>query len=144
MSKSGNYVINAVLRRFYRIRCRLKFVYLRLLYENDISMRKIYNNEDFKEALKNKEQNVVIENIKLSYLLVLVYRVQNGLIPEAVIDRIKPDRPCKVAVGEGVVIDVDDILAKKVLSLNQQFEESKIELDVAQVVNTQINLFYGK
>lgn len=107
-------------------------------------MRKIYNKEDFKEALKNKEQNVVIENNKLSNLLVLVYRVQNGLIPEAVIDRIKPDRPCKVAVGEGVVIDVDDILAKKVLSLNQQFEESKIELDVAQVVNTQINLFYGK
>ena len=107
-------------------------------------MRKIYSKEDFKEALKNKEQNVVIENNKLSNLLVLVYRVQNGLIPEAVIDRIKPDRPCKVAVGEGVVIDVDDILAKKVLSLNQQFEESKIELDVAQVVNTHINLFYGK
>ena len=107
-------------------------------------MRKIFNKEDFKEALKDKEQNVVIENNKLSNLLVLVYRVQNGLIPEAVIDRIEPDRPCKVAVGEGVVIDVDDILAKKVLSLNQQFEESKIELDVAQVVNTQINLFYGK
>ena len=107
-------------------------------------MRKIYNKEDFKEALKNKEQNVVIENNKLSNLLVLVYRVQNGLIPEAVIDRIEPDRPCKVAVGEGVVIDVDDILAKKVLSLNQQFEESKIELDVAQVVDTQINLYYGK
>ena len=135
---------NVVLSRFLRIGCRLKFVYLRLLKERYSTMRKIFNKEDFKEALKNKEQNVVIENNKLSNLLVLVYRVQNGLIPEAVIDRIEPDRPCKVAVGEGVVIDVDDILAKKVLSLNQQFEKSKIELDVAQVVNTQINLFYGK
>ena len=133
-----------VLSRFFRIEIQLKIVYLRLLKESYTTMRKKYNKEDFNEALKNKEQNVVIENNKLSNLLVLVYRVQNGLIPEAVIDRIQPDRPCKVAVGEGVVIDVDDILAKKVLSLNQQFEESKIELDVAQVVNTQINLFYGK
>ena len=107
-------------------------------------MRRVYNKEDFKEALENKEQNIVIENDNLGKLLILVYRIQNGLIPDGVIDRITSTSPCKFAVGEGVVINVDDVLAKNVLSLNQKFEESKIELDVAQVVNTQINLFYGK
>ena len=51
-------------------------------------MRKIYNKEDFDDALQHKEQNVLIENAKLSNLLILVYRMQNGLIPEVVIDRI--------------------------------------------------------
>ncbi len=107
-------------------------------------MRTIYNKEELKEALLNKEENISIQDIKLRNLLILVYRVQNGLIPEVVVDRIGPNRPCKVSVGEGVVISVDDVLAKNVLSLNKKFEESKIELDVAQVVNTQINIYYGE
>lgn len=107
-------------------------------------MRTIYTKEELKEALLNKEENIVIQDIKLRNLLILVYRIQNGLIPEVVVDRITPNHPCKVSVGEGVVISVDDVLAKNVLSLNKKFEESKIELDVAQVVNTQINLYYGK
>ena len=117
---------------------------MRFLNESITTMKTIYNKEDLKEALQNKEDNVSIENTNLGNLLILVYRIQNGLIPEVVIDRIESNRPCKFAVGEGVVIDVDDAMAKKVLSLNQRFEDLKIELDVAQVVNTQINLYYGK
>ena len=107
-------------------------------------MKKIYNKEDFKEALQNKERNVLIENTNLGNLLILVYRIQNGLIPEVVIDRIEPNRPCKFAIGEGVVINVDDTLAKEAIALNQKFEDLSIELDVEEIVKPQINLYYGQ
>lgn len=76
-------------------------------------------------------------------LLILTYRIQNCFIPDIVIDRIISDRPCKIAVGEGFVINVNDTLAKEAIALNQQYENLRIELDVAEVVKPQINFYYG-
>ena len=107
-------------------------------------MKTITNKEEFKSAIQSQEQTICVDNVRWGNLLILTYRIQNELIPEIVIQRIIKDRPCKIAVGEGVVINVDDTLAKQAIDLNQQLEDLSIELDVAEVVKPQINLFYGQ
>ena len=107
-------------------------------------MKTIKNREELKSAILSQEGTIFVDNSKLGDLLILTYRIQNGFIPDIVINRIISDRPCKIAVGEGVIINVDDTLAKEARALNQKFEDLSIELDVAEVVKPQINLYYGQ
>ena len=105
-------------------------------------MKKIQSKLDLITAIENRETSIKVENSKLSNLLILVYRMQYGLLPASVITRIQPPHSCKIAVGEGVVINVDDTLAKEDIALNQEFEDLSKELDVEEVVRPQINLYY--
>ena len=103
----------------------------------------IRNKEELECAFRNHEETIHVDDAYLSKILILAYRLQSGLIHNSVIEHIVSDRPCRMAVGEGVMYDVDDILIKKVISLNQQLSDSNIELDVVEVMNTQLNIFYG-
>ena len=103
----------------------------------------IKNKKELEYAIQKHETTIHVDDANLSKILILVYRLQNGFIHDSVIEHIVSDRPCKIAVGEGVMYEVDDALIKQVMSLNQRLSDSKIELDVVEIVNTQINIFYG-
>ena len=106
-------------------------------------MRVIYTEKDLSLALQEKETNIIVTNVTFAHQLILAYRVQNGLFPEIILKRLKRGGNCKTAVGDGVVINVNQKQAENTLFLLDYFESHKIELDVEDVVKKRINVYYG-
>lgn len=107
-------------------------------------MRTIKNIEDLNLAILQKEETISVEDNKLAKTLILAYRVENGYIPDVVVSRIISGNSCNVAVGEGIVFRVDSTLMQQADTLRCKFNKLNIEMDVVEVTNTQINLFYGQ
>ena len=70
-------------------------------------------------------------------------KIQGGLLPKVVLKRIKESGTCQVSVGEGVVIPVTKGLASTILELLEMLEDEEIEIDVEEVAERKINLFYN-
>jgi protein-L-isoaspartate O-methyltransferase len=66
-----------------------------------------------------------------------------GEIPIAILKRLARGGNCKVSVGEGVVIPVNQTLATETMELLDELDEQKIELDVEDAKSVKVNLYYG-
>lgn len=103
----------------------------------------IYNEENIREAIRNEVDSIVIEDETIGRAFLVAGRVQNGLLPAIVLERIKKDGTCRVSVGEGIVIPVTRGLAETALRLLEAFDDRNIEIDVEEVAGRKFNIYYG-
>lgn len=103
----------------------------------------IFNEEDIKEAIRKEADSIVIEDETIGRAFLVAGRVQNGLLPAIVLERIKKDGTCRVSVGEGIVIPVTRGLAETALRLLEAFDDRNIEIDVEEVAGRKFNIYYG-
>lgn len=103
----------------------------------------IFNEEDIKEAIRKEADSIVIEDETIGRAFLVAGRVQNGLLPAIVLERIKKDGTCRVSVGEGIVIPVTRGLAETALRLLEAFDDRDIEIDVEEVAGRKFNIYYG-
>ena len=65
-------------------------------------------------AFGMKADSITVSDRVVGNSLLIAGRIQNGLFPEVVLERIASfGGICKVSVGEGVVIDMDKEIAEK-------------------------------
>ena len=107
-------------------------------------MKTIKNKEEFNIAIQHKEETISVEDAELAKTLILAYRIQNGYIPDVVVDRVMSGNSCKIAVGEGVVVNVDATLMQQADALRREFDNLDIEIDVTNVIDPLISFYYGK
>lgn len=103
----------------------------------------IYSDADLKQAIIQKESPIVVEDKTIGDALLVAGRVQGGLLPKVVLQRIQEGGTCQVSVGEGVVIPVTKGLATTISELLEMLEAEEIEIDVEEVVGRKINLYYN-
>lgn len=103
----------------------------------------IFNEEDIKEAIRKEADSIVIEDETIGRAFLVAGRVQNGLLPAIVLERIKKDGTCRVSVGEGIVIPVTRGLAETALRLLEAFDDRNIEIDVEEVAGRKFKIYYG-
>ncbi len=103
----------------------------------------IRNINDLNQAFRMKSDSIVVSDSLISDSLLIAERIQNGRFPAVVLKRIIDGKNCKVAMGEGVVILVDQEMAMEILDMLEQLERMNIGLDVKEVVTRKINLYYG-
>ena len=103
----------------------------------------IYNEADLKQAIIQKESPIVVEDKTIGDAFMVAGRIQGGLLPKVVLKRIQEGSICLVSVGVGVVIPVTKGLASTILELLEMLEDEEIEIDVEEVAERKINLFYN-
>lgn len=106
-------------------------------------MMTIRNINDLNQAFRMKYDSIIVSDSLIGGSLLIAERIQNGRFPAVVLKRIIDGKNCKVAMGEGVVIPVDQEMAMEILDMLEQLERMNIELDVEEVVTRKINLYYG-
>lgn len=95
-------------------------------------------------AFGMKADSITVSDRVVGNSLLIAGRIQNGLFPEVVLERIASfGGICKVSVGEGVVIDMDKEIAEKTVGILSCLEKRNIELDIEEVGKRKINLYYG-
>ena len=103
----------------------------------------IYSEADLKQAIIQKENQIVVEDKTIGDAFLVAGRIQGGMLPRVVLKRILEGGTCQVSVGEGVVIPVTKGLASTILELLEMLEDEEIEIDIEEVAERKINLFYN-
>ena len=104
---------------------------------------KICNDIDLKIALQQKESTIHVRNEKIGNSFLLVGKIQDGHLPIIVLKRLEENRVCNVSVGEGTIIPVTKEMVPDILMLWETLESKRIEIDIEEVAEKKINLFYG-
>lgn len=110
---------------------------------NKKHIMKIYNEKDLEKAFHQKETTIQIKDEIIGNSFLLAGKVQDDRLPIIVLKRLEGDDVCKVSVGEGTVINVTKELASNLFVLLDALENEGIEIDVEEVAERKINLFYG-
>lgn len=103
----------------------------------------IYNNIDLKKAIQRKESTILIKDEKIGNSFLLASKIQDGHLPILILKRLEGNRVCNVSVGEGIIIPVTKEMVPDLLVLWETLESERIEIDVEEVAERKINLFYG-
>ena len=103
----------------------------------------IYSEADLKQAIIQKESQIVVEDKTIGDAFLVAGRIQGGLLPKVVLKKIQEGGTCQVSVGEGVVIPVTKGMALTISELLEVLEAEEIETDVEEVVGRKINLYYN-
>lgn len=103
----------------------------------------IYNEIDLKKAFQQKESTIHIKDEKIGNTFLLASKIQDGHLPIIVLKRLEENRVCNVSVGEGTIIPVTKEMVPNILMLWETLESERIEIDVEEVAERKINLFYG-
>lgn len=103
----------------------------------------IYNNIDLKKAIQRKESTILIKDEKIGNSFLLASKIQDGHLPILILKRLEGNRVCNVSVGEGIIIPVTKEMVPDLLVLWETLESERIEIDVEDVTERKINLFYG-
>lgn len=102
-----------------------------------------YNDIDLEKALLRKESTIFIKDEKIGNSFLLAGKIQDGHLPIIILKRLEENRVCNVSVGEGTVIPVSKEMVPDILMLWETIESERIEIDVEDVTERKINLFYG-
>ena len=103
----------------------------------------IYNSIDINKAFQQKESTIHIKDEKIGNTFLLASKIQDGHLPIIVLKRLEENRVCNVSVGEGTIIPVTKEMVPNILMLWETLESERIEIDVEEVAERKINLFYG-
>ena len=103
----------------------------------------IYSDIDFKKAIQQKENTIHIKNERIGNSFLLAGKIQDGHLPILVLKRLVENRVCNVSVGVGTIIPVTKEMVPNILMLWETLESERIEIDVEEVAERKINLFYG-
>jgi hypothetical protein len=106
-------------------------------------MTTVQSNSELQTAFLRKTDCIKVPNQEVGNPLLLAGRVQEGHFPIAILKRLTHGGNCKVSVGEGVVIPVNQTLATETMELLDELDEQKIELDVEDAKSVKVNLYYG-
>lgn len=100
--------------------------------------------DELQSAFRMEVGSIVASDGVVGDSLLIAGRIQNGLFPEVVLERIASlGGVCKVSVGEGVVIKMDKEVAEGTVELLVCLGERNIELDVEDVKRRKVNLYYA-
>lgn len=103
----------------------------------------IYTDFDLKKAFHQKESTIFIKDETIGKTFLLAGKIQDGHLPIIILKRLEENRVCNVSVGEGTVIPVSKEMVPDILMLWETIESERIEIDVEDVTERKINLFYG-
>ena len=107
-------------------------------------MTTIYNDNEVAVAFRKKEDCLVIPDDQVGNPLLIAGRVQSGNFPRVVLDKLTTGGTCKVSLGNGSTISLDQQLAKETVAMLDILDKNRIELDIEEVSPKKINLYYGK
>ena len=96
-----------------------------------------------KKAFHQKESTIHIKNEKIGNSFLLAGKIQDGHLPIIILKRLDENRVCNVSVGEGIIIPVTKEMVPDLLVLWETLESERIEIDVEEVTERKINLYYG-
>ncbi len=114
-----------------------------MLISNIDNVMIIYSDIDLKKAFQQKERTIHIKNEKIGNSFLLVGKIQNGHLPIVLLKRLEENRVCNVSVGEGIIIPVTKEMVPYILMLWETIVSEQIEIDVEEVAERKINLYYG-
>ena len=103
----------------------------------------ICNEIDLKIALQRKENTIYIKDEKIGISFLLAGKIQEGHLPIIILKRLDGDRICNVSVGEGIVIPVNKETASDLMQLCEVLENERTEIDIEEMAERKINLYYG-
>lgn len=103
----------------------------------------ICNEIDLKIALQRKENTIYIKDEKIGISFLLAGKIQEDHLPIIILKRLDGDRICNVSVGEGIVIPVNKETASDLMQLCEVLENERTEIDIEEMAERKINLFYG-
>ena len=103
----------------------------------------VYNENDLKTAIKEKESTIIIQDEKIGNSFLLASKIQNGHLPLIILKRLEGNRVCNVSVGEGIIIPIAKEMVPYILMLWETIVSEQIEIDVEEVAERKINLYYG-
>jgi len=103
----------------------------------------IYNEIDLKKAFQQKESTIHIKDEKIGNSFLIASKIQDGHLPIIILKRLEGNRVCNVSVGEGIIIPVTKEMVPDLLVLWETLESERIEIDVEEVTERKINLYYG-
>ena len=103
----------------------------------------IYTDIDLKKAIQRKESTIHIKDENIGNSFLLASKIQDGHLPIMILKRLEGNRVCNVSVGEGIIIPVTKEMVPDILMLWKTLESEGIEIDVEEVVERKINLYYG-
>lgn len=96
-----------------------------------------------KKAFQRKESTVYITDEIIGNSFLFAGMIQEGRLPITILKRMEGNRICNVSVGEGTVVSVTKELASNLFILLDTLENEGIEIDIEEVVERKINLYYG-
>ena len=103
----------------------------------------ICNDVDLRKAFQSRETTIHIKNERIGNSFLLAGKIQEGHLPTIILKRLDGDRICNVSVGEGIIIPVTKEMVPDILMLWKTLESERIEIDVEEVTERKINLYYG-
>lgn len=103
----------------------------------------ICNEIDLKIALQRKENTIYIKDEKIGISFLLAGKIQEGHLPIIILKRLDGDRICNVSVGEGIVIPVNKETASDLMQLCEVLENERTEIDIEEMAERKVNLYYG-
>lgn len=103
----------------------------------------IYTDFDLKKAFHQKESTIYIKDETIGNTFLLAGKIQEGHLPLIILKRLEENRVCNVSVGERTIIPVTKEMVPDLLVLWETLEKEQIEIDVEEVTERKINLFYG-
>ena len=96
-----------------------------------------------KTYMQGKESTIFIKDEKIGNSLLLAGKIQDGHLPIIILKRLEGNRVCYVSVGEWTIIPVTKEMVPDILMLWETLESERIEIDIEEVAERKINLFYG-
>lgn len=103
----------------------------------------ICNEIDLKIVLQRKENTIYIKDEKIGISFLLAGKIQEGHLPIIILKRLDGDRICNVSVGEGIVIPVNKETASDLMQLCEVLENERTEIDIEEMAERKVNLYYG-
>ena len=95
----------------------------------------VTNSTDLQYALKMKINTIYIKEETIGKSFLVLGKIQSGHLPISILERIEANRSCKISVGGGIIVPVT--------KQNEMLEENAIEIDIEDVHNIKVNLYYA-
>lgn len=103
----------------------------------------ISDENSLKQAIRQKESSVVVEDGIIGNALLVAGRIQEGRFSAVVLEKIKKDGVCRVSVGEGIIVPVTKGMALIINRLLDVLEEDNVEIDIEEVAGKKFNFYYN-
>lgn len=113
------------------------------MLENLEIIMNVTNSTDLQYALKMKINTIYIKEETIGKSFLVLGKIQSGHLPISILERIEANRSCKISVGGGIIVPVTKDLAEIILQQNEMLEENAIEIDIEDVHNIKVNLYYA-
>ncbi|WP_300729244.1 hypothetical protein [uncultured Bacteroides sp.] len=106
-------------------------------------MTNISTFQELEHALQSHAMNILIKDEELGKAVILAGRIQSETLSSTILKHITGKTSFKIALGNGITIQVKKDLADNALETLNLFDTYKTEIDVEDIKTRKVNLYYN-